>query len=264
MSSFILLLAPPWLSFSLMQNCWREMSPLAVPLAHCSFSLNSTICFLLPHLNCHCSCKSQRPPLGRSRLSCEPSVLFLSPKVSLWPSSSFSVSLGALFSFFLSLKCGHSWSGVPGSLLFTLSPGGHPHQKVSSLPRVSRFPDPAQISLLKEANTDCSFRHGCRPRCQASHVYLWELILFPPYPPPPVLPFLQVAPSSFLSSQADNASVTFTEDCSYFFTKNWCLQSMVSPNCVSKGPFSSIFRSISPDLYPLTNCPLQLIPPIVF
>ena len=47
-----------------------------------------------------------------------------------------------------------------------------------------------------------------------------ELILFLPYPPPPVLPSLQMALSSFLSSQAGNLSVIFTADCPYFFMNN--------------------------------------------
>lgn len=112
--------------------------------------------------------------------------------------------------------------GVPGSPLYTLSPGGSPHREVSSLLCISRFPGPARISLLNarsvEANAHCSFRRGCRPGISglygSSAPCSLISVLSLRYPP------LQMAPSSFFSSQAGNLNVTFTTDCPYFFMNN--------------------------------------------
>lgn len=196
------------------------MSPLAVPLCTTDSLRNSTICFRPPCLNCHCSCEPPKTPLGRSSLSCG-HCPFLSPHVSPLPSPSLSLWVPSL-PFPCPLSVVIPDDGVPGSPLYTLSPGGSPHQEVSSLLCISRFPGPAQISLLNarsvEANAHCSFHCGCRPGISgpdgSSASCSQIIVLSLRYPS------LQMAPSSFFSSQAGNLNVTFTTDCPYFFMNN--------------------------------------------
>ena len=128
------------------------MSPLAAPLVHRSFSLkfchllsppSSQLSLLLqvtkdPHLVCPACPVNALCPLSH-RVPVTPLLVFF-----------------CLFGGHLPFSCPCSVvmpdHGAPGSLLSTLPP------EVSSLPRVSRFPGPAQISLLNarslEANAD--------------------------------------------------------------------------------------------------------------
>ena len=199
------------------------MSPLAVPLCITDSLRNSTICFLLPCLNCHCSCEPPKTPLGRSSLSCGRCPFSLSPRVPVTPLPSPSLSLWVpSLPFSCPLSVVIPDDEVPGSPLYTLSPGGSPHQEISSLLCISRSPGPAQISLLNarsvEANAYCSFRRGCRPGISglygSSSSCSQITVLSLRYPS------LQMAPFSFFSSQAGNLSVTFTTDCPYFFMNN--------------------------------------------
>ena len=129
------------------------MSPLAAPLCITHSLWNSTTCFLRPHLNCHCSCKSPKTPTW-----CVQPVLWtlfvlsLSHRVPVTPLLVFFCLFGGHLPFSCPCSVVMPDHGAPGSLLSTLSP------EVSSLPRVSRFPGPAQISLLNagslEANAD--------------------------------------------------------------------------------------------------------------